>query len=156
MTKPTYKEFVDVCLDISGDRNIKVDIYDIDGSRLKKDRYYIDNFLSGYRILGEPIKESDRVYIAVGKWCIGGREGGTCFGDEATRYTTNERPNDMLPFITALIQKYKPDVSYLYVINNILPLRKEYEYQYNGYYGNYDEYGANVIMLKELYDIIFK
>lgn len=156
--KPTYNDFVNACEDIFLEGHADVEFHDIDGSRLKE-TYYIEHVLDGYENRTshrrEPMKAANAVKIVVANNCVGGREGGNVYGDRATRFVSDKEPNTLTPFITEVIKKFRPDIGYLYVVDNLLTLPKEYEYEIDGYYGNYSEYKSQVMFLKELYDKLF-
>jgi hypothetical protein len=86
--------------------------------------------------------------------CIGGAQGGSCWGDEAYGYSSDADFDEislrgMLDFILECF----PDVKY----SSIRKIEKEilsFTRTENEYYGNYREYMVRQIKVKKVYDIL--
>ncbi len=94
----------------------------------------------------EALKPSDVVFK---EWITGGITGGNCWDNQ-----THLRESDQEPEFSSLdkiLENLYPNITFLQY-KKLMKLVKTTEYISSGYYGNYEEYRVEYIILQDLYD----
>lgn len=99
-------------------------------------------------------REEENKDVILVKWSSGGYSGGSCWGGNAERYTSDEKEPD-LP-IDDILEKIAPEITFL----KFRKLNKEIdyymsslEYTQDDYYGNSTDYKVKFILISSLYNI---
>jgi hypothetical protein len=85
------------------------------------------------------------------KWCTGGTSGGSCWGDSAEHFTSDD-PEAELELLDALLEAVCPTISVM-KYKKLLKAVVERDSDSEGeYYGNYTDYGIKRVNFRKLYD----
>jgi hypothetical protein len=83
-------------------------------------------------------------------WSTGGYSGGSCWGDEAQPYSTDNGPPEV-DVLDTLMEQIAPNISFIVYKNIRSKLIKPFNYSESEYYGNYTDYSGRAFSLNELY-----
>lgn len=81
-------------------------------------------------------------------WKIGGRTGGSCWGDVANISVQCTDPEE-LSLLDEFLKNYFPQISYL-KYKEILPFIKTFDFCVSEYYGNYTDYRISYISFEDI------
>lgn len=86
------------------------------------------------------------------RYKTGGYHGGSCWGDKPEGYT-EEPPANRFKVLDLVLEKLKPNITYLQYkkIDNLIHNNSETQYEY---YGNSTDYKVEYIILSELEELL--
>jgi hypothetical protein len=84
-------------------------------------------------------------------WTTGGMRGGSCWGGVAQPYTSSDAPAELTE-LDSILEKFKPDMSFLQYRALTNALVKFGEDTDHDYYGNSTNYATKALSIRSLYD----
>lgn len=104
---------------------------------------------SGYRRDPPPAPPDPHIFV---RWSPGGVSGGSCWGDSSPRRHTDDEPEPDLVAFDVILERIKPDLTYLQYRRLERGLIKSVGWTEDEYYGNSTDYTVKSIRLRDLFD----
>lgn len=86
-------------------------------------------------------------------WTIGGRSGGSCYGD-SEYYSLNAEPEPDLEEFDLILEKLVPNINFLTYNRLKRSLVERDSDRNNDYYGNYTDYARKWVSLRKLHQFL--
>lgn len=88
-------------------------------------------------------------------WSVGGFSGGSCWGNEATRFISNEPVGDINIILCKILKAVgKEKISFVDYYLYITPLFEDSSFIEREYYGNQTNYACKCVNLQNLFNVL--